>query len=64
LATQACIAYERVLPRLILSRDRGFSITAMEQGLRLAGTVEIGRSSHHLPPPEEAAYFERIAFLL
>jgi len=43
------------LPRLpILSRDRGFSITAMEQGLRLAGTVEIGRGSHHLPPPEEA----------
>ena len=48
--------YEHVLPRLpILSRDRGFSITAMEeQGLRLAGTVEIGRGSHHLPPPEEA----------
>ena len=47
--------YERVLPRLpILSRDRGFSITAMEQGLRLARTVQIGRGSHHLPPPEEA----------
>jgi len=34
-----------VVPRLpILSRGRGFSITPMEQGLRLAGTVEIRRA--------------------
>jgi D-amino-acid dehydrogenase len=44
-----------VLPRLpILSRGRGFSITPMEQGLRLAGTVEIGGLD--LPMNEERAY--------
>lgn len=44
-----------VVPRLpILSRGRGFSITPMEEGLRLAGTVEIGGLD--LPMTEERAY--------
>jgi D-amino-acid dehydrogenase len=44
-----------VIPRLpILSRSRGFSITPMEMGLRLAGTVEIGGLD--LPMNEERAY--------
>lgn len=44
-----------VVPRLpILSRGRGFSITPMEEGLRLAGTVEIGGLD--LPMNEERAY--------
>ena len=43
-----------VVPRVpILSRGRGFSITPMEDGLRLAGTVEIGRLD--LPMNEERA---------
>jgi glycine/D-amino acid oxidase-like deaminating enzyme len=44
-----------VVPRLpILSRGRGFSITPMEEGLRLAGTAEIGGLD--LPMNEERAY--------
>lgn len=44
-----------VVPRLpVLSRGRGFSITPMEEGLRLAGTVEIGGLD--LPMNEERAY--------
>ena len=44
-----------IVPRVpILSRGRGFSITPMEEGLRLAGTVEIGRLD--LPMNEERAY--------
>src|SRR5580700_62387 len=44
-----------VVPRVpILSRGRGFSITPMEDGLRLAGTVEIGGLD--LPMNEERAY--------
>ena len=44
-----------VVPRLpILSRGRGFSITPMGQGLRLAGTVEIGGLDQ--PMNEERAY--------
>src|SRR5262249_48452424 len=44
-----------VLLRLpILSRGRGFSITPMEEGLRLAGTVEIGGLD--LPMDEERGH--------
>lgn len=44
-----------VVPRLpVLSRGRGFSITPMEHGLRLAGTVEIGGLD--LPMNEERAH--------
>jgi D-amino-acid dehydrogenase len=44
-----------VVPRLpILSRSRGFSITPMDEGLRLAGTVEIGGLD--LPMNEARAY--------
>ena len=44
-----------VVPRIpILSRSRGFSITPMEEGVRLAGTVEIGGLD--LPMKEERAY--------
>jgi len=44
-----------VVPRIpILSRSRGFTITPMEEGLRLAGTVEIGGLD--LPMNEERAY--------
>jgi glycine/D-amino acid oxidase-like deaminating enzyme len=44
-----------IVPRIpILSRGRGFSITPMEEGLRLAGTVEIGGLD--LPMNEERAY--------
>ena len=44
-----------VVPRLpVLSRGRGFSITPMEEGPRLAGTVEIGGLD--LPMNEERAY--------
>ena len=44
-----------VVPRLpVLSRGRGFSITPMEEGLRLAGTVEIGGLD--LPMNEERAH--------
>ncbi|HEU0157382.1 MAG TPA: FAD-binding oxidoreductase [Stellaceae bacterium] len=44
-----------VVPRVpILSRGRGFSITPMEEGLRLAGTVEIGGLA--LPMNEARAY--------
>jgi D-amino-acid dehydrogenase len=38
----------------VLSRGRGFSITPMEEGLRIAGTVEIGGLD--LPMNEERAY--------
>jgi D-amino-acid dehydrogenase len=43
-----------VPPVPVLSRGRGFSITPMEEGLRLAGTVEIGGLD--LPMNEERAY--------
>lgn len=43
-----------VPPVPVLSRGRGFSITPMEEGLRVAGTVEIGGLD--LPMNEERAY--------
>jgi D-amino-acid dehydrogenase len=44
-----------VVPRIpILSRGRGFTITPMEEGLRLAGTVEIAGLDQ--PMNEERAY--------